>query len=161
MSFSKQLTGLVVSLAIAFAVAAIGAFATASAPEFYRALARPTWAPPASLFGPVWSVLFSLMGIAAWLVWREPGARKTGPLSLYAMQLALNALWSWLFFAWRQGSWAFAEIVILWLLIAAALVAFWRVRPLAGVLLLPYLLWVSFAAALNFTLWRLNPGLLG
>ena len=102
------------------------------------------------------------MGIAAWLVWRKHGFGGAGSaLKLYAAQLVANALWTWLFFAWRQGILAFAEISVLWLLIAATVLLFWRLHRLAAVLLLPYLAWVSFAAALNFTLWRLNPTVLG
>jgi translocator protein len=139
----------------------VGAVASANAPEFYAQLARPAWAPPAWLFGPVWTLLYLLMAIAAWLVWRERGFRgATFPLGLFFAQLALNSLWSWLFFAWHLGALSVVEIVILWLLIAATTVAFWRVRPLAGALLLPYFAWVTFAAALNYAIWQLNPQLL-
>jgi len=102
------------------------------------------------------------MGIAAWLVWRTGGFRANrSALTLFLVQLAVNALWSWLFFAWHRGGLAFADIVLLWLLIVATFVSFWRVSPLAGALLIPYLLWVSFAAALNFSVWQLNPQVLG
>jgi tryptophan-rich sensory protein len=139
-----------------FAAAAIGAIASADAAGFYDSLMKPLWAPPAWLFAPVWSVLYVLMAIAAWLV-----GKARGPLGLFLLQLALNALWTWLFFAWKQGAWAFAGIVVLWLLIAATAASFWRVRPLAGALLLPYLAWVTYAAALSFVVWQLNPRLLG
>ncbi|MEW5928971.1 MAG: TspO/MBR family protein [Gemmatimonadota bacterium] len=159
---SKQALGLAGWLAVSFAAAAVGGAASANAGSFYAQLARPDWAPPASLFGPVWSVLYVLQGVAAWLVWRERGFGGTrAALGLFGVQLAANALWTWLFFAWRQGAPAFAEILVLWVLILATMVAFWRVRPLAGALLLPYLLWVSFAAALTWSVWRLNPQLLG
>ena len=102
------------------------------------------------------------MGIAAWLVWRADGFREArGALTLFLVQLALNALWSWLFFGWHRGALAFADILLLWVLIIVALIAFWRVRVLAGALLVPYLLWVSFASALNYTVWQLNPHSLG
>ena len=102
------------------------------------------------------------MGIAAWLVWRVGGFRVARTaLTLFLVQLAVNALWSWLFFGWHLGGVAFADIALLWVLIVATLVAFWRVRPLAGVLLVPYLLWVSFAFALNYSVWQLNPQVLG
>jgi translocator protein len=156
-----QLLGLAGWLAVAFTAAAIGGVASAGAGSFYAELARPVWAPPSSVFGPVWTVLYALMGVAAWLVWRERGFAARGALGLFMLQLAVNGLWSWLFFAWRQGALALADIVVLWLLIIATMAAFHRVRPLAGALLLPYLLWVSFAGALNYTLWRLNPALLG
>ena len=119
---------------------------------------RPEWAPPASLFGPVWTVLYALMAIAAWLVWRTRGVRGArGALALFVAQLALNALWTWLFFAWRRGAWAFAEVLVLWVAVAATTVAFARHRRAAGALLVPYLGWVTFAAALTWAVWRLNP----
>jgi tryptophan-rich sensory protein len=102
------------------------------------------------------------MGVSAWLVWRERGfAGARAALALFIVQLAVNALWSWLFFAWRLGGAAFAEVLLLWCLIVATAIAFRRIRPLAAVLLLPYLAWVTFAAALTFAVWRLNPALLG
>jgi tryptophan-rich sensory protein len=158
---SKQIAGLIGWLALAFVAAAISGIASTRAPEFYQALIRPSWAPPAALFGPVWSVLYLLMGLASWLVWREGSKNTRGALRLYLVQLVLNSLWSWLFFAWHQGRWAFFKIVVLWVMILATVVAFWRIRPLAGVLLVPYLLWVSFATALAYTVWMLNPALLG
>lgn len=162
MSGIKQVIGLVGWLLLSFAAAAIGALASVQAADFYRQLAQPSWAPPASVFGPVWSVLYVLMGVAAWLAWREGGwHRQRGGLVLFVLQLAVNALWSWLFFGWHRGALAFADIVLLWLLIVATAIGFWRVRPLAGALLLPYLGWVSFATALNFAVWQLNPQILG
>lgn len=153
---------LIASFAVTFLAAAIGAAASVRARTFYEQLSRPEWAPPGSVFGPVWTTLYALMAIAAWLVWRKQDARGVrGALALYLIQLALNALWSWLFFDWRLGAWAFAEVVVLWAFIAATLVAFWRVRPVAGLLLTPYLAWVSFATALTFAVWQRNPGLLG
>lgn len=162
MSGTKQIVGLVGWLLLSFATAAMGAVASVQAAAFYQQLAQPSWAPPSSVFGPVWSVLYALMGVAAWLVWREGGwRRRRGALALFVAQLALNALWSWLFFGWHRGALAFADIVLLWLLIVATLVGFWRVRPLAGALLVPYLCWVSFASVLNFAVWHLNPLILG
>lgn len=162
MSHAKQILGLIGWLLLSFIAAATGAVASVQAAAFYQQLAQPSWAPPSSVFGPVWSVLYVLMGFAAWLVWREGGwRRQRGVLTLFVIQLALNALWSWLFFGWHRGALAFADIVLLWLLIVATLVGFWRVRPLAGALLLPYMFWVSFAAALNFAVWHLNPQFLG
>ncbi len=102
------------------------------------------------------------MGIAAWLVWCSGGFRAhQKALTLFVVQLMFNALWSWLFFAWHKGALAFADIVLLWLLIVMSVVSFWRVRPLAGALLIPYLLWVSFASMLNYAVWQLNPQILG
>ena len=158
----KQLVGLAVWLLLCFLAAGIGAAASVQAGAFYGQLIRPDWAPPAWVFGPVWSLLYLLMAVAAWLVWRVAGWRAAGSaLGLFMLQLGLNALWSWLFFGWRLGGLAFAEVVALWALIAATMVAFWRIRPLAGMLLLPYLLWVGFASVLNYTLWQWNPQLLG
>ena len=154
--------GLIGWFIVSFAASAVGAVASIQAKSFYSQLAQPEWAPPAFLFGPVWTALYALMAIAAWLVWRSGGFRSNRfALSLFLVQLALNALWSWLFFAWQRGALAFVDIVLLWILIVATLVSFWRVRPLAGALLIPYLLWVSFASALNYTLWQLNPQFLG
>ncbi|QRP64109.1 tryptophan-rich sensory protein [Rhodanobacter sp. FDAARGOS 1247] len=162
MTHAKQFLGLVGWLLLSFAAAAIGAVASVQAADFYQQLAQPSWAPPSSVFGPVWSVLYALMGIAAWLAWREGGwRRQRGVLTLFVIQLALNALWSWLFFGWHRGALAFADIVLLWLLIVATVLGFWRVRALAGALLLPYLGWVGFASALNFAVWHLNPQMLG
>lgn len=157
-----QVAGLVGWLALTAVAAAAGAIASLDAASFYAQLARPSWAPPAGAFGPVWSVLYLLMAIAAWLVWREPraGERKVA-LTLFVVQLAFNALWSWLFFAWHQGALALVEVLALLALIVATLVAFWRIRPLAGVLLVPYLAWVAFASELTFIVWRANPSLLG
>lgn len=161
-SFPKQLAGLAGWLAVSFIAAAIGAAASVQAGPFYARLVRPEWAPPASVFGPVWTVLYLLMGVAAWLVWRVGGVRAArSALTLFLVQLALNALWSWLFFAWQRGALAFAEVLLLWLLIVATLISFWRIRPLAGVLLVPYLLWVSFASMLTYAIWQRNPQLLG
>ncbi|MDY6946657.1 MAG: TspO/MBR family protein [Pseudomonadota bacterium] len=162
MSKSKQWAGLAAWLALCFAAGAIGAVASVQAGPFYLSLTRPAWAPPANVFGPVWTVLYILMGIAAWLVWRERGFRGARvALTLFLVQLAVNAVWSWLFFAWHLGAPALLDIVLLWLLLTATLVNFWRIRPLAGSLLIPYLVWVSFAAALNYSVWQLNPQVLG
>jgi len=159
---SRQWLGLAGWLALAFATAAIGAAASAGAGAFYAELVRPAWAPPGWLFGPVWTALYALMGISAWLVWRVRGfAGARAALGLFIAQLAVNALWSWLFFAWRLGGLAFAEVLLLWGLIAATVIAFWQTRALAAILLLPYLAWVTFASALTLAVWRLNPALLG
>lgn len=148
---SKQILGLAGWLVIAFIAAAIAGAASINAGSFYTQLVLPEWAPPSWLFGPAWTVLYALMGIAAWLVWRAGGFRAArGALTLFLIQLALNALWTWLFFGWHRGAFSFADILFLWVLISATLIAFWRVRALAGVLLVPYLLWVSFASALNY-----------
>lgn len=145
-------------------IGTLGAVASLDARSFYTELARPAWAPPGWIFGPVWTVLYAMMGVAAWLVWRDrseraAGARRLG-LGLFVAQLALNGMWSWLFFAWRRGGWAFADIVLLWLAIVAVIGCFARVRASAAWLLAPYLGWVTFASALTWAIWRLNPTLL-
>lgn len=160
-STPAQTVGLVGWLAVVFAAAAIGAVASVDASSFYAQLVRPVWAPPASAFGPVWSVLYLLMGIAAWLVWRERGANHLGAaLTLFIAQLCANALWSWLFFAWHSGALAFAEVLVLLALIAATIAVFWRIRRLAAVLMLPYFAWVCLASALTWSVWRSNPNVL-
>jgi tryptophan-rich sensory protein len=160
-SASRQVLGLVGWLVLAFATAAIGAVASANAGAFYAELVRPAWAPPAWLFAPVWSTLYTLMGISAWLVWRARGFDGAWPaLIVFIGQLGVNALGSWLFFVWHQGGLAFADAVILCCLIGATIVSFWRISTLAAVLLLPYLAWVTFASLLTLSVWRLNPGVL-
>ena len=105
-------------MGVTFSAAAIGGWASANAPGFYALLNKPAWAPPAAVFGPVWTVLYLLMAVAAWLVWQgRPGTGIRRALSFYLVQLALNALWTWVFFAWRQGGWALVEIVVLWIMI--------------------------------------------
>ena len=155
----SQVFGLVGWILVAFAAAAVGALASANAPSFYAALSKPSWAPPASVFGPVWSMLYLLMGIAAWAVWRSAGPKRMA-MGLFAAQLAANALWSWLFFAWHEGGLATVEVVILLILIVATIVAFSRRSRWGALLLVPYFLWVAFAAALTFAIWRRNPSLL-
>ena len=157
-----QAVALVGWLLASFAAAAVGGVASAGAGDFYGQLDRPGWAPPGWLFGPVWSVLYALQGVGAWLVWRErQAAGRRAALAAFLAQLAVNALWSWLFFAWRRGGLAFGEVVLLFAMVAVAAALFRRVRPLAGALLLPYLLWVGFATALTYSIWRRNPQLLG
>lgn len=159
----RQALAFIVSLALCIATSVVGALASVNARSFYADLVQPAWSPPGWVFGPVWSVLFLAMAVAAWWVWREPqdSRVRTLALGLFGVQLVANALWSWLFFGWQLGGWAFAEVLLLWALIAATMAAFWRVRPAASWLLAPYLAWVTFASALNYTLWQLNPGVLG
>jgi len=150
--------GLLVWIALSLLAGVIGSLFTAhSVTTWYVALAKPSWTPPSWLFGPVWTVLYLLMGLAAWLVWRKGGfAAATAPLALFLVQLALNATWSVLFFGLRRPGLAFGEIVLLWCFILATTIAFWSRRAAAAYLMLPYLGWVSFALALNLSIWRLN-----
>ncbi len=154
----KNALGVIVALAICFAVAGLGAYWTTEAiPTWYATLRKPSWNPPNWVFGPVWSILYAMMAVSAWLVWRRAefeGARVA--LAVFAVQLALNLGWSGVFFRLKQPGWAFAEIVLLWLVIAATIVRFRRISATAASLLVPYLLWVSFATALNAAIWRLN-----
>ncbi|HOP27388.1 MAG TPA: tryptophan-rich sensory protein [Candidatus Sabulitectum sp.] len=122
--------------------------------EWYQGLEKPSWNPPSWVFGPVWTLLYILMGIAVWLVWKERGF--SAGVYLFIAQLVLNAVWSWLFFGLNRPDLAFYEILVLWVLILATMIVFWRVRPAAGALFVPYILWVSFASVLNHTLWKLN-----
>jgi len=148
-------------LVMTAAAAAGGSVASIPANDFYLALNRPIWAPPPSLFGPAWTVLYLLMSIAAWTVVRVDGWKAAKPkIVLYAVQLVANGMWTWLFFYLHSGAMAFVEILVLWTLIAATIIAFWRSHVLAGVLLLPYLAWVSFAMALTWSVWQANPGVL-
>ncbi len=155
---SHQVLGLLGWLLLVFATAAVGAIASINAQAFYAQLAKPAWAPPAGIFAPVWSVLYSLMGLSAWLAWRSRPRRAA--LVLFFAQLAANALWSWLFFAWHRGALATAEVFVLLVLIAATIRAFWPSSRVAAGLLLPYVLWVAFASALTWSVWHANPGLL-
>lgn len=158
-----QLSGFVGWLVLVFAAAAIGALASFNAPTFYAALDLPPWAPPGWLFGPVWSLLYGMMAISAFLVWRRHGfANARAALWLFIVQLGLNALWTPLFFYWRLGAFAFVEIVLLLLWLVATIVAFWKLgSKLAAILLLPYLAWVSFATLLTWSVWQRNPAMLG
>lgn len=154
-SAGRSIIALIGWLVLCFAAAGTAVFV--STDGWYAALLKPSWNPPAWLFGPAWTLLYITMAVAAWLVWREGGWKAQGrTLGLFLLQWLLNALWTPLFFGLHRPGLAFTEIILLWLAIAATLVSFWRVRQVAGVLLVPYLAWVSFAAALNFTIWRLN-----
>ena len=153
--------GLLGWLGLTIATGALGGMASRNAPEFYAQLSKPAWAPPVWLFGPAWTTLYLLMAVAAWLVWRERGwAGARVALGLFLTQLAFNALWSWLFFVWRSGALAFADIVVLVVLIVATMLGFARVSRLAAALLLPYIGWVLFATALTISVWLRNPTLL-
>lgn len=151
-----SISGLIGWILVSFAAAAVGGIA-ARPGAWYASINKPSWNPPDWVFAPVWTVLFILMGVAAWLVWSRRGEVPVGlALTLFGVQLLLNTLWSWLFFGWHLPGAAFAEVLVFWVMILLTLLAFWQIRPLAGALLLPYLVWVGFASFLNYTLWRLN-----
>lgn len=151
----RQWPALIVFLLITFAVAAFGGQFTPDA--WYRDLAKPEFNPPAAVFAPVWTLLYALMAIAAWLVWRARHRKQITPAMVaYAVQLVLNGLWSWLFFGRHEIGLALLDIILLWGAIAVTMLLFWRIRPTATLLLVPYLLWVSFALLLNLRFWQLN-----
>ncbi len=155
MSKGHILAGLVGWVIVTFGAALIGSLFLPG--EWYSQLAKPRWTPPGWVFGPVWSILYALMAIAAWLVWKREGFSGAWiPLTFFIAQLILNASWSWLFFGLQNPGLAFGEIVILWLAILLTLIAFWSQNAIAGVLLIPYFMWVSFAMILNLSIWRMN-----
>jgi tryptophan-rich sensory protein len=145
-------------LVVCFAVAVFGSLFQPG--PWYAALTKPSWTPPNWIFAPVWAVLYVMIANAGWLVWRTTGFKGAAlAFVLYALQLVLNALWSWLFFGHHRLDLSFFDIIALWIATLSTLIAFYAVRPVAGLLLLPYLLWISFAVILNFYFWRLNsPG---
>jgi benzodiazapine receptor len=158
MSPWRSAIGLVFALVVTFSAAAFGALFTApGVAGHYQDLAKPSWTPPDGVFGPVWTVLYTLMAVAAWLVWRQGGWRAAGgAMTLYLVQLAMNAAWSPVFFGLGWLGAAFALIVALWLAIMLTAMAFVRHSRLAAGLLVPYLAWVGYATALNFAIWRMN-----
>ena len=155
----KPILGLIVWIAVSFCAGLIGSrFTGPAVASWYADTNKPAWTPPAVVFGPVWSALYLMMGVAAWLIWRKAGfSGAPAAMVLFGLQLIANAAWSWIFFGLHRFDLAFFEIVILWVLILATLIAFWRHDTTAGLLLLPYMVWVSYASALNFAIWRLNP----
>jgi tryptophan-rich sensory protein len=156
LSFAADAAGLVLSLGAAFAAAFIGSLATRRGLRgWYQTLRKPSWTPPGGVIGLVWSVLYVLMAVAAWLVWRQAGL-WSAPLGPYAAQLALNVAWSVVFFGRRDPATALGTIALLWLAIVATLAAFAPWSPLAAWLLVPYLAWVTFASYLNARVWRMN-----
>ena len=137
----------------------IGAiFTTPAIPTWYAALKKPPFTPPGWIFSPVWITLYLLMGVSAFVVWSKGwgDSRVRIALSLFVVQLVLNALWSLMFFGLRSPSAGFINIVVLWIFILLTMLYFFKVSTTAGALLVPYVLWVSFAAVLNFSIWRLN-----
>ena len=153
----RSLLGLIGWIALSFGAAALGGRFRPG--EWYFSLDKPAWTPPGWIFPPVWTALYAMMGVAAWLAWKERGWRGAAvPLALFVTQLLLNAAWSWFFFGLHRPGLALFDIGALWITILATIIAFWRVRPAAGALLVPYLAWVSFATVLNAEIWRRNPG---
>lgn len=162
-------------LAACYAASALGAVATRNAESFYNQLSLPWWAPSAGVFGPVWTMLYALMGIAAWMVWRERradtrhhtlqdtahnDAEVMSALKLFGAQLAVNAIWSWVFFGWHQGALALFTILVLLALVVVVTIRFYRINQMAGMVLTPYVAWLAYATCLAFVAWRRNPQLL-
>lgn len=156
MNSTRVFLGLIAWTGLCLGAGLIGSvFTTRSVGSWYISLSKPSWTPPSGVFGPVWTALYVMMGVAAWLVWRRSGLVAL-PMALFAVQLVLNIAWSAIFFGMRQTGWALADIVALWVAVAATMIAFYRVTPTAGVLLAPYLAWITFASALNLAIWRMN-----
>lgn len=154
----RPIVKLIISIAIPVATGLIASwFTSQSVNSWFTTLNRPSFAPPNWIFGPVWTVLYVLMGISLYIIWQlPPGAQKEKALFIFGLQLLCNFLWSFLFFYLRNPAAAMADIVLLWILIVVMLVRFYRLKPLAAWLNIPYLLWVSFAMALNYKFWQLN-----
>ena len=150
-----DILGLIFWIVITFGVAA---FASQFMPgDWYTTLKKPTWTPPGWIFGPVWGLLYLAMSLSAWLIWRERLRRRVFlPLGFYGIQLFINGLWSWLFFGKQLIGGALVDIVLLVIALTITIVVFYRTKRLSGILLIPYLIWVLFATALNFQIWRLN-----
>lgn len=154
----KNALALIAFLLLCYGVAAGGSvFTAASVRDWYPTLVKPSWNPPSWVFGPVWTLLYTMMAVAAWLVWKRRGEAPVGlALGVFGVQLALNFAWSLLFFGLHRPDLALLDIALLWLSILATIILFWRPSTLAGALLIPYLLWVTFASALNYAIWQLN-----
>jgi translocator protein len=153
------LVALAAFVALTFSAAGIAsAFTARSVRTWYPTLRKPSGSPPASYFRPVWTALYFLMTIAAWNVWRvgDGWEGASAAITFFLIQLALNAAWSAIFFGMRSPGLALVEIVLLWAVVLATVILFWRVSPFSGALLLPYLAWVTYAGYLNAGIWRLN-----
>lgn len=160
MKSMRSAGGLVIFLAMSLAVMIFGGLVTSPAIRsgWYELLKKPPFNPPSWVFGPVWTILYVLMAVSAWLVWERADRKAVKiPLYFFFVQLLLNGTWSLLFFGMGRPDLAFAEILVLWVFILTVTVMFYRVQPAAGLLLIPYLAWVSFAVILNGFIWRLNP----
>ena len=154
----REALKLLFAVVVCEAVGGLGSYFTVGAiPGWYATLVKPAFSPPNWVFGPVWTTLYALMGLAAYLVWRRHhGAHRTHALRLFALQLLLNGIWTPVFFGLRSTGGGLIVIIALLIAIIATTVSFWRLRPAAGILLLPYLAWVAFATVLNASLWYLN-----
>ena len=158
MTTTRQAIALAVPVGICLGAAGIGSvLTTPSLHPWYATLRKPSWTPPNWLFGPVWTALYLGMAVAGWLVGRQAGfSHAKLPLTLFVIQLALNVAWSGIFFGLQLVGVAFLEVVLLWLFILSTTVAFWSISRMASWLMVPYLIWVAYAAALNAAIWRMN-----
>lgn len=158
MTTPQKIGAFLLSLIIPLAVGGISGFFTVSAiPGWYQTIQKPSWNPPSWVFGPVWTTLYVLMGIAMYLIWTQPRTeQRQRALYLNAAQLILNFFWSLIFFNLHAIGWALIEIIILWVVIVQTMFAYDRVYKPAAWLLLPYIVWVTFATILNGTIWWLN-----
>lgn len=153
----KNFVSLIVFLGVCLGIAAVAGFVTvANIPTWYADLAKPSFTPPNAIFGPVWTLLYILIAVSGWMVWRMIGFSPDRPLVIYGLQLALNFAWSFIFFGAHLIGLAVVDILLLWIAILWNIVMFWRVDRVAAALLVPYLAWVSFASALNIAVWQLN-----
>jgi len=148
---------LILSFALVFGAAGLGSyFTTPAIGSWYGELVKPGFNPPSWIFGPVWILLYLMMTTALFIVWQKREKIITYPVIIFTVHLALNALWSILFFGWHNPALALIDIIMLWLIILYLIVYFWRLEKWAGILLIPYILWVSFATILNYSIWVLN-----
>lgn len=148
---------LLISISACLAVGGVSGFVTANEiPGWYVNINKPVFNPPNWIFGPVWTALYILMGIAFFLIWKSPTPAKEKAYLFFALQLVLNFFWSIIFFRLHAVGFAFAEIIMMWICILLTIVSFYPISKPAAYLLIPYLLWVSFASVLNFSIWRLN-----
>lgn len=153
-----KLFSLLIFVFICLGSAALGGFLTSfSVKTWYKTIRKPSWNPPDKVFAPVWTILFLMMAVAGWMVWqRLPQDGSYDPIILFGVQLILNIGWSALFFTLRRPDLALMEIILLWFMILWTTISFWSVYWIGGAIFVPYLLWVSFAIILNFTIWQLN-----
>ncbi len=149
---------LIICIAIPLIIGAVSGFFTAEAiPNWYAGLQKPAFNPPNWIFGPVWTTLYVLMGISLYMIVGLPASEeRTQAIWIFGLQMLLNFTWSFIFFKWQRPSWAFAEIILLWISILWMIVSFYKLKPVAGLLQLPYIAWVSFASMLNYAIWQLN-----
>jgi len=157
--FPRELPILFSLILLCLLTGVLGGLATATSVDtWYVALRKPSWTPPGAIFGPVWTLLYLMMAVAAWLVWKERNRRPVRiPMAVFLLHLAVNAAWSWIFFGWQRPDLAFFWIGFLWFWVVVTIFLFLTVRPLSAILMLPYLLWVTLAQVLNYEIFRLNP----